>query len=122
LRDTVRCDATGCVAELPDGRLVAYALSPAAFAEDCARAAIVISRRRVPGACKARLIDGTVWRAHGALALRWTGQDFALSAGRPPGYQRPWTRAGRVAERSARTPATARDATPRGADLEAGDQ
>ena len=41
LRDGVRCDPAGCIGRLADGRLVSFALSVEAFAEDCTRAAVV---------------------------------------------------------------------------------
>ena len=44
----VRCDAVGCIGALADGRLVSMALSAEAFAEDCARAAVVVSAREAP--------------------------------------------------------------------------
>ncbi|MGH6683343.1 MAG: ComEC/Rec2 family competence protein, partial [Pseudolabrys sp.] len=43
LNDGVRCDTIGCIGTLKGGRLVSMALSSEAFAEDCARAAVVIS-------------------------------------------------------------------------------
>ena len=122
LRDGVQCDAIGCIGRLSDGRLVSFALSADAFAEDCARAAVVASPREAPGACRALLIDRNAWRAHGAIALRWTGAGFELSAARPAGYERPWARGPRDVE-STPTPTrpAAPDATPKAEDLEAGD-
>ncbi|HEY1474605.1 MAG TPA: ComEC/Rec2 family competence protein [Pseudolabrys sp.] len=90
LRNGVQCDAAGCIARLTGGRLVSEALSVDAFAEDCAHAAVVVSPREAPGACDALLVDRKIWRENGALALRWTGDRFQLSAARPPGYERPW--------------------------------
>ncbi len=121
LHEGVRCDAAGCIGSMAGGRLVAYALSASAFAEDCVRAAVVVSRRVAPGPCRAVLIDRNAWRAEGAIALRWTGQHFARSAGRPPGYARPWTHPERTSGRRATRPA-AHDATPDENDLEPGDQ
>jgi competence protein ComEC len=123
LRDGVRCDAIGCTGKLADGRLVAFALSAEAFAEDCTRAAVVVSGREAPGDCSAVLLDRKAWRANGAMALRWTGERFETSTARPPGYERPWARG--IVEPAAITatptrPAT-RDATPRTDDLEIGD-
>jgi competence protein ComEC len=122
LHDGVRCDAAGCIGPLADGRLVSFALSVQAFAEDCAHAAVVVSPRTAPGDCAATLIDRKTSRANGAIALRWTGERFALSAAGPPGYERPWARnlAGSTPPATAARPA-ARDATPRPADLESGD-
>ena len=122
LRDGVQCDAVGCIGRLADGRLVSFVQSVEAFAEDCARAAVVISPREAPGSCAATLIDRKAWRANGALTLRWTGERFALSAARPPGYGRSWARgAPRATPDTSALPARAPDATPRPADLEQDD-
>jgi competence protein ComEC len=86
LRDGVRCDAVGCTAKLADGRLVSFALSAEAFAEDCARAIVVVSAREAPGDCSAVLLDRKAWRANGAMALRWTGERFEQSVAHPPCY------------------------------------
>src|SRR6202035_1682975 len=39
------CDADGCVARLADGTAVAVARTPAAIAEDCYRAALIVTQR-----------------------------------------------------------------------------
>ena len=122
LHDGVRCDAIGCIGALADGRLVSMALSAEAFAEDCTRAAVVVSARQAPGDCAALLADRRAWRANGAMALRLVGDRFEFTSARPAGYERPWAPASLTA--SERTPArrpVALDATPRTGDLEAGD-
>lgn len=123
LHDGVQCDAAGCIGQLTDGRLMSFALSVEAFAEDCARAAVVVSQRQAPGDCAAVLIDRNAWRAHGALALRWTGDRFALSAARPSVYQRPWARGPLDVNESvsASFRPAASDATPKAEDLEPGE-
>jgi competence protein ComEC len=59
------------------------------------------------------------------MALRRRGEQFEITATRPPGYDRPWARAaapaGDALEPSRATPARPRDATPRHDDLEPGD-
>jgi competence protein ComEC len=117
LHNGARCDPTGCIGRLKDGRLVSMALTAEAFAEDCARAAVVVSPREAPPVCAVALIDRQVWRSHGAVALRWTGDHFEQSAARPASYDRPWTRHWP----NERTATPAPDATPRGQDLEADD-
>jgi competence protein ComEC len=118
-----RCDEAGCIARLADGALVSAVLTPPAFEEDCRRAAVVITRRQAPPGCAAMLLDRNVWRTTGALALRRTGDGFAMTAARPPGYDRPWSRAPTadgVAVGRDRSPSdrpAARDATPRDEDL-----
>ncbi|HVV60294.1 MAG TPA: ComEC/Rec2 family competence protein [Pseudolabrys sp.] len=121
LSEGVRCDADGCIGRLANGKLVSIALSAEAFAEDCARAVVVISPREAPSACGARLIDRNVWRANGAMSLRLTGNGFAQSAARPPGYERPWAQGPRVMPQVTPATATPRDATPKAEDMEAGD-
>ncbi len=123
LNEGVRCDAAGCIGRLSDGRLVSQALSVEAFAEDCARAAVVVSAREAPGACNALLIDRKAWRTNGAMALRWTGERFEPSAARPTGYERPWARAPRTASANESGPIrpAAPEATPRVEDMEIGD-
>jgi competence protein ComEC len=74
LRDGVACDAAGCIGRLSDGRPVSEALSVEAFAEDCARAAVVVSPREAQRDCAAILIDRRVlarqWRFELALDRR----------------------------------------------------
>ena len=57
----IACDPSGCIAKLSGGGLVAYALSPEAFEEDCSRATLLIASRGDPPAdCKATVIDRAV--------------------------------------------------------------
>ena len=122
LRDGVRCDAIGCIGTLADGRLVSMVLNIEAFAEDCTRAAVVLSARQAPGDCAAKLVDRRAWRAYGATALRWSGTRFEETYAQPSGYDRPWARAPRDSETAPPQTQTApRDATPRAEDLEPGD-
>ena len=123
LHDGVQCDVAGCIGRLFDGRLVSQALSAEAFAEDCARAAVVVSPREALGDCAALLIDRKAWRADGVIALRWTGNRFELSAARPAGYERPWALAPHEPASTAQAPTrpAASDATPRVEDMEPGD-
>jgi competence protein ComEC len=118
LHNGVACDAVGCVGKLANGRLASMALTIEAFAEDCTRAAVVVSAREAQLPCAATLVDRRVWRSHGAIALRWHGNRFEETFARPTGTDRPWASA--VPEVPAK-PASARDATPKQQDLEAGD-
>ena len=68
----VRCDQLGCVATTGDGGvLVAVARNPAAFADDCRLAAVVVSRYRAPDGCAsdATVVDKAALAAGGAHAL-----------------------------------------------------
>jgi hypothetical protein len=65
------CDASGCIGKLADGAPVSYVLTPEAFEEDCARAALVVASRGEPPAdCRATVIGRALWRHCGALTLR----------------------------------------------------
>lgn len=90
LSEGVSCDAAGCVAQLADGRLVALALRPDALADDCERAALLVSARQAPSVCAAPVIDRDRLRRQGALALRRSRDGFAVEAVRPRGVDRPW--------------------------------
>ncbi len=119
-----RCDASGCIARLGDGKLVSQVIAPDAFEEDCRRAAVVVTNRELPAACKALTVDRKVSRSNGAIALRRNGEGFELTAARPAGQDRPWARAVAAPEEGTAPTASRpvpRDATPRVEDLEAGD-
>jgi competence protein ComEC len=120
LGNGMRCDAAGCIGKLRDGSLVAIARTIEAFQEDCRRAVLVVSARDAPFECAAVMVDRQIWRRLGAMSLRRVGGGFEVTAARPAGYDRPWTRAAAQAP-----PVTEsmqqRDATPRADDLEAGD-
>jgi competence protein ComEC len=127
LGEGIRCDAAGCIARLADNSIIAIANSVEAFAEDCRRAAVVLSAHEAPPDCGALLIDRKVWKRTGAVALRRTGEGFDIAVARPPGYDRPWARApeaageATAASRSGIQPSQPRDATPNVDDLEPGD-
>jgi competence protein ComEC len=97
---------------LVDGRIVAVSLSAEAFAEDCARAAIVVSPRTAPPSCAALTVDHDVLGARGAVALRRVEKGFERTEVRPAGYDRPWARA-----RNPIATPVPQDATPRREDL-----
>jgi competence protein ComEC len=115
------CDVIGCIARLPDGALVSLVLNAEAFEEDCARAAVVLSRREAPPFCQATVIDRTMWRKTGAIAMYRSGSGFDVVAARPPMQDRPWARgaagAGVGETTSPARPTLPRDATPRQEDI-----
>ncbi|MBI1204346.1 MAG: DUF4131 domain-containing protein [Rhodopseudomonas sp.] len=120
----VRCDDIGCTVSLADGRIVAYALSAEALAEDCARATVEVSSHDAPLACKAILIDRRHWRQHGATALYTHGRRITMEVAQPRGTDRPWARSADDGDEkaSAKAPATkSPDATPKPSDIDAGD-
>jgi competence protein ComEC len=135
LADGVSCDDEGCVVQMADGGLVALSLKPDALADDCERAALLVTARPVPSGCAATVIDLARLRGQGATALRRTSSGFVVEAVTPHGVNRPWdwfgNSLGTAATQSAaqaesataasrRTP-RAVDATPAEADLEAED-
>jgi competence protein ComEC len=131
LGEGIACDDAGCVGRLADGTVVAIARTPEAFAEDCRRAALVVSARTAPPGCKTQLVDRAAWQDGGAIALRRVGNGWQMERARPAGYDRPWAPAGRptradnVGATSAPSASTSiraqqRDATPRAEDLEPG--
>jgi competence protein ComEC len=79
----IRCDQAGCIGRLRDGSVIALGRSIEAFEEDCRRAAVVASAREAPAYCAALVIDRNVLRRTGAVALRRTGDGFAMSVVRP---------------------------------------
>ncbi|MGE0750900.1 MAG: ComEC/Rec2 family competence protein [Variibacter sp.] len=115
----VRCDEAACIVSLQGGGQVSAVLQPDAFAEDCARSLLVVTRRQAPPDCRATVADRTVWHRSGALALYRAGQGFTIEAARPRGQVRPWMPAAEP-ERPRSTLARrkfAPDSTPREDDL-----
>ncbi|HEX2725805.1 MAG TPA: ComEC/Rec2 family competence protein, partial [Beijerinckiaceae bacterium] len=106
LRAGARCDALGCTAALGDGRVVALVIDRRAFAEDCRRATLVISRLPAPPTCKPPLLlDRRFLDMHGATALRFTAAGHDIVTTRAAGDTRPWLRrAAPVRAAQARTP------------------
>ncbi|NVO14005.1 MAG: ComEC/Rec2 family competence protein [Rhodoplanes sp.] len=120
------CDPAGCVARLADGSAVAVARTAEAFADDCARAALIVALREPTPGCRALVIDRTMLRSTAALALRRVGDSFEITPARPPGADRPWAPAASVAPASAGAGAVQRgsgapappDATPAAEDVD----
>jgi len=125
-REGFACDEAGCVAKVVGGGVVAIGTAAAAFADDCARAVLVLTTRAAPPACGATVIDRTAPRALGALALRRVGDKWDIMAAEPRGEDRPWVPGAREGAAHASVPAagataTPRDATPSAEDLRADD-
>jgi len=123
----VSCDDAGCVAALADGRLVALALRQDALADDCSRAALVVTFKPASADCAAMVVDRGRLATRGALALTRRGDGFAVQTARAGGANRPWSPAaagdGNLELNLAPRPAAPRnkDATPSEADLQAED-
>jgi competence protein ComEC len=127
LADGVSCDEAGCVTPIAGGGLVALALRPEALADDCERAALVVTTRQPPPACPSAVMSRDRLRGQGATALRRTRDGFAVDAVRPRGVDRPWSPAVAGAAETDATlaphPRAARpvDATPAEADQQTED-
>ena len=127
LADGVSCDESGCVTPLADGRLVALALRVDALADDCSRAALVVTTRPAPPDCAAMVVDRQRLASQSALALTQRGDGFVVQAVRARGTSRPWLPAGAgegdfdgsLAPKT--TAPRIKDATPAETDLQADD-
>ncbi len=127
LGDGVSCDDAGCVTPLADGRMIALALRIDALADDCSRAALVVTTRPAPPDCAAMVVDRPRLVSQGALALTRRGDGFAIAAVRARGADRPWSPAiaGAVDFDGSLAPKVAvprsRDSTPAEADQQGED-
>ena len=87
----VRCDALGCIYRL-DGRLVAFPADPAALAEDCGRAFMIVAefavRRRCPAVRWA--IGRQALVRNGSHAIRVSGGQILIRTDRDVRGDRPW--------------------------------
>ena len=94
-KDVIRkgsCDKLGCVGRLADGRAVAVVLDPSAFAEDCVRAAIVITPLFAPTGCAAKVvIDRESLKQTGAVTLTARADGFQMQSARGQEEDRPWS-------------------------------
>ncbi len=127
----IACDAFGCIGRLADGTVVAYAIEPDAFEDDCRRATLILAvHNDAPPGCAAKVIERNVWYDRGALALRRDGSGFVIDSARPKNFDRPWApapprRENTDAAAAATAAATAsnrfapRDATPLQDDIDA---
>jgi len=126
LAEGVSCDEAGCVVQMAGGGFVTLALRPDALADDCERAALLVTAKQAPPVCSSPVIDADRLRRQGAMALRRTRDGFAVDAVRPKGVDRPWSPAvagDTEGETILARPAVPRvvDATPSEADQQAED-
>jgi competence protein ComEC len=91
-RDGVKCDAFGCTAVAANGTLIAVSLRRDALAEDCARAAIVVSAEPTRGTCKGPelVIDRFNVLDNGAYAV-WVGKGLRVETVQDERGDRPWS-------------------------------
>ncbi|CCD93732.1 putative ComEC/Rec2 family protein [Bradyrhizobium sp. ORS 375] len=90
LGEGVSCDDSGCVLGMADGRLVALTVRADALADDCARAALVVTARAAPSSCAAAVVDRPRLQQQGALMLVQRDKGFAVTPVRADGTNRPW--------------------------------
>lgn len=68
----VHCDPLGCTAIFREGRAAAFVTDARAFAEDCTRAALIITPLDAPPDCAApRVIDRTILDDYGAISAHF---------------------------------------------------
>jgi competence protein ComEC len=94
LREGVRCDALACVLDATGGLVVSHVTDAAAFAEDCRRAAIIVTPLTVPSDCRAQLIvDQAALARGGAHAIRIdeaAGEPIFRITAQRSAFPRPW--------------------------------
>jgi competence protein ComEC len=93
------CDRLGCVGHVAGGQTVSLIFDPAAFAEDCARADMIVTSRFAPVGCGAKtVIDREKLKQTGALTLSFKKDgSVEMRAARAPDEDRPWSPAPRRA-------------------------
>jgi competence protein ComEC len=113
---------------MADGRFVALSLRPDGLADDCTRAALIVTAASVPQDCEATVIERKRLRAQGVLTLHWTRRGLVIDAVRPRGTNTPWSPlVGDYGEEESdaaadgRTAARPVDATPAETDLQSED-
>jgi competence protein ComEC len=121
LSEGVSCDDEGCVVQMAGGQFAALSIKPEGLADDCVRAALIVTTRPVPATCRATVIELKRLRAQGATALRRTRNGFVVDAVKPRGISRPWSPASSEAEAELTNSARPVDATPAESDLQTED-
>jgi competence protein ComEC len=102
LADGVACDPSGCIGRLADGSLVAYALTPDGFEDDCRNAELIVAMHDPPPDCAAMVVRPSDLRTRGTLALRRTDSGFVIDSARLPDFDRPWSPAPAQPQNAAR--------------------
>ncbi|HRJ69015.1 MAG TPA: competence protein ComEC, partial [Beijerinckiaceae bacterium] len=87
------CDRQACVGRLADGRAVSVVTDAAAFAEDCERAAIIVTPLVAPHACRehAEVYDRDYFATFGATYLYARNAGFRHETARNERLDRPWS-------------------------------
>ncbi|MDQ8728777.1 ComEC/Rec2 family competence protein [Bradyrhizobium sp. LHD-71] len=87
-----RCDAAGCAVRTANGGYVTIAQRLNAFADDCAKAAVIVTALPPPAGCKALVFGQDRLNETGSVALYVRDGAFVVDAVKPPGSSRPWAR------------------------------
>ncbi len=85
------CDRDGCIAALPQDRLLSLVTEVPAFEEDCVRAAVLVSALAAPTDCPALVFDRERLAATGAVGLTWNGARYLVTTDRSLLEDRPWS-------------------------------
>jgi competence protein ComEC len=98
LRSGIACDSAACLLPGRGELVVSHVLDPAAFAEDCQRADIVVTPLLAPTDCAAGLVvDRRALDRFGAQSITWAGikpsTTFAVETERKA-WPRPWQAGG----------------------------
>jgi competence protein ComEC len=106
-----QCDGQSCIV-LVKGRLLSHVTHPAAYADDCRRAAVLIVNFTPPERCTQPdvLIDLSDLREKGAHTLRLTDQGIIVRTVATERGKRPWSNS---TPRRETIPASAPDKEPR---------
>jgi competence protein ComEC len=109
LAQAVSCDEAGCVAQMTGGGYATLALRPEALADDCARAAVIVTWRQPPMGCAALVIGRDQLQKRGTMVLRQTRSGFAIDTVRSkglivPGRRRAETMPRRISQRPGQQP------------------
>jgi competence protein ComEC len=86
-----RCDRDGCIAALPENRLLSVVTAPPAYEEDCLRATILVSALPAPARCPARVFDEQKLAQTGAVGLTWDGAQYTIATDRSILEDRRWS-------------------------------
>lgn len=105
----VGCDDAGCAVRLSDGRYVTLNLRSDGFADDCDKAAVIVTLRQPPVDCRAAVFDRERLQSRGSVALYDRAGALVVEAVRPEGLDRLWARHGNKAATDAVTAEPARE-------------
>jgi competence protein ComEC len=99
LKEGVRCDKSGCITRLRDGRQIALVIRPDALREDCTRADLVMTPLAPIAACtRTRLLARDHFSRYGATRIfSPTAADWRIETTLDPATERPWRRISRAA-------------------------